>query len=240
MTDPPRVDVVAARSFLQAVAGDPPDPAAVADFDASWGAMIMDLCLDAEARMALADLAPTFAAREDDLEGAHWVAQLLTVLHDEPFVAIELATGMGLIGRFSGIADNFQLHTLLMEEMPPVSRVSPSVAANARGDGPQALDETVTGAWNLYTYAALRDGTLPEATDPGEHWIWNEGAPRDIPMVDAHRVVLLGPPAYERTWNAVRTFEPLRGELDARTLDDDEAASWLYRIGVHAGSHGAS
>jgi hypothetical protein len=240
MTGPRRVDVVATRSFLQAVVADPPDRAAVADFDASWGALIADLCFEPTARMALADLAPAIAARADDLEGAHWVAQVLTVLHEEPFVAIEPTAGVGLIGRFSGIADNFQLHTLLMDEIPPASRVSPAVAATARGDGPQALDDTVTGAWNLYTYAALRDGALPEATEPGEHWIWNEGTPRDIPKVDGRRVVLLGPPAYARTWNAVRTFDPLRAELNARTLDDDETAAWLHRISVHADSHRAS
>jgi len=240
MPDSWRVDVDAARSFLAAVVSDPPDSAAVAEFDASWGTLIADLCADPAARLALADLAPALAAREDEIEGAHWVAELLTVLHEEPFLAIEPDTGAALIGRFSGIDDNFQLHTLLMDELLPASRVSPAVAETARGDGPQTLDETVTGAWNLYTYAALRDGRLLESRVPGEHWIWNEGRPRDIPKVAGHRVVLLGPPAYTRTWNAVRTFEPLRAELRARPLDDAETGSWLLRIGAHAPSHGGS
>lgn len=239
MSDASRVDVFAARAFLNAIVSDPPDRAAVADFETSWGALIADLSVDPPARTALADLAPAIAARADDLDGAHWVAQLLTVLHEEPFVAIEPTTGAALIGHFSGVADNFELHTLLMDEMPPASRVSPSVSATARGDGPQMIDETVTGAWNLYTYAALRDGQLPEEVRR-EHWIWNEGAPRDIPKVDGHRVVLLGPPAYERTWNAGRTFEPLRALLNARTLDDEETAAWLRRISMHAASHDAS
>jgi hypothetical protein len=240
MSDASRVDVVATRSFLETIVSDPPDRAAVAEFDSSWGALVTALCVDPAARMELADLAPAIAARADDLDGAHWVAELLTVLHEEPFVAIEPATSAALIGHLSGIADNFQLHTLLMDEMPPASRVSPSVAATVRGSGPQMIDETVTGAWNLYTYAAIRDGRILEAHAPGKHWIWNEGAPRDIPKVDGHRVVLLGPPAYERTWEAVRTFEPLRAQLNARTLDDAETASWLRRISMHADSHGAS
>lgn len=56
----------------------------------------------------------------------------------------------------SGIADNFQLHTLLMDAFPRGRlrgrRIPARVAANARGEGPQALDDTVEGAWNLCTY----------------------------------------------------------------------------------------
>jgi hypothetical protein len=87
----------------------------------------------------------------------------------------------------SGVADNFQLHTLVMDALPADRprlgrhrrRVSASAAAIARGAGPQQSDETIIGSWNLYTYRALRDGRLPPADDLSakDSWIWNEGIP---------------------------------------------------------------
>ena len=50
----------------------------------------------------------------------------------------------------SGIVENFQLDTLLMDEFPrDAPRVSKDAVAVARGSGPQQIDETVTGVWNL-------------------------------------------------------------------------------------------
>ena len=63
------------------------------------------------------------------------------------------------------------------------TRVSEAAAAVARGDGPQASDEVVVGAWNLYDYTALRNGRLPAPGDLGSqnHWIWGEGSPGGRP-----------------------------------------------------------
>ena len=111
---------------------------------------------------------------------------MLTVLDEEPYVAIEPATRTGIVGRMSGIVENFQLNTLLMDEFPrDEPRVSKAAVAVARGNGPQQIDETVTGVWNLYSYGALLPGgELAEATDRAyaDTWIWNEGMPADIPV----------------------------------------------------------
>ena len=45
------------------------------------------------------------------------------------------------------------------------------------------------------------------------YWIWNEGVPADIPTFEGTRVVLLGPPPYERSWNSVRRFPDLAVDL---------------------------
>ena len=54
--------------------------------------------------------------------------------------------------------------------------------------------------------------------------------PAVIPAIDGTRVILLGEPLYERTWNAVRTFAGLRATLDASALSEQDARAWLDRI----------
>lgn len=233
--------LTAARELIEAATQA--SPAAEAErerFAESWPS-IVQLCSDSpEARVALRDLQDPLARAAEELEGADWVSMIIGVLDDEPFVAIEPATGRGLIGTLSGIVDNFQLHTLLMDALPEQGRwgrrakrrVSESAAAIARGDGPQESDETIAGAWNLYSYAAWRDGRLPDGDlEARATWIWNEGTPADIPLLDGHRVILLGEPAYVRTWPAVRLFPELRASLDARDLEAAEIETWLERIG---------
>ena len=94
-------------------------------------------------------------------EAGYWLHLLLSVLDDEPFLAIEPSTGLGIEGRISGIVDNYQLHVILMHAFPQKGpserpRVSPEAAQVALGDGPQQTEEVLTGCWNLYTWRAPR------------------------------------------------------------------------------------
>lgn len=187
------------------------------------------------ASQALADL--------DALDGWHpaagWLARFLRVLYEEPFLAIEPATRLGIRGRISGISENFQLNTLLMDAFPrrglrPRPRVAPEAVDVARGDGPPRIAGTVTGAWDLFGWPALRpDLTLPGTHDEGfmDHTIWNEGTPSDIPLLDGERIILLGPPSYRRTWPAIRTFARLRAGLgEVQRLSPAEVSDELERI----------
>ena len=171
---------------------------------------------------------------EEVHEAGGWLRAMLTVLDEAPYVAIEPATRTGIVGRMSGIVENFQLNTLLMDEFPrDTPRVSKAAVAVARGSGPQQIEETVTGVWNLYTYAALQPGgELPDATDRdyADTWIWNEGMPADIPVLDGHRVILLGPAEPTRTWPAQRMFLKLPARLNAQLLDGGELDEWLAKI----------
>ena len=63
--------------------------------------------------------------------------------------------------------------------------------------------------------AAATDGPLrPEGgmnarfhlVDGEGHWIWLEGVPADIPVVDGDRLVVLDPLPEPRTWDAGRQF----------------------------------
>jgi len=199
-----------------------------------WPGAIALLSVDPAARAEAADLAPVAEKIEEVHEAGGWLRAMLTVLDEEPYVAIEPATRTGIAGRMSGIVENFQLNTLLMDEFPrDEPRVSREAVAVARGAGPQQIDETVTGAWNLYTYAALRPGgELPDPTDReyADTWIWNEGMPADIPVVDGHRVILLGPAEPARSWPAQRMFLKLPARLTAELLDETALAQWLAKI----------
>jgi hypothetical protein len=218
-----------ARALIESAVAHGAAPAARERFEAGWPYAIALGSHDPAAREQLRDLIPALTAVEEELEGAGWLALLLGVLHEEPFVAIEFPSRRGVAGRMSGVVDNFQLQTLLMDVFD--QRVSPAAVANARGDGPQQLDETVTGAWNLYGHGALRDRALPPPDfKDTTYWIWNEGTPSDIPVVADHRVLLLGPPAYQRSWGAARTFAALPATLEPRSLSDQEVDEWLTRI----------
>ncbi|MFD9573467.1 hypothetical protein ACFWBI_26930 [Streptomyces sp. NPDC059982] len=143
----------------------------------------------------------------------------LAVLDDEPLIALNRATGAGFALRASGIGDNFQLHTLLADALIGPGLVegqAPSADAVACCRDQPGMVPT-TGSFNLVG----ADG----------EWIWNEGKPADIPVVDGVRLVVLDPPAYQRNWPAGRFFPGMTGELVYdHTLAPEESAALLARV----------
>ncbi|MEV4426553.1 hypothetical protein AB0K23_14455 [Streptomyces sp. NPDC049602] len=147
------------------------------------------------------------------------LAYALVVLDDEPFVAIDRATGTGFALRGSGIGDNFQLHTLLADALVGGGHLpgeAPSAEAVAMCRDKPGQTPT-TGSFNLVG----ADG----------EWIWNEGNPSDIPVVDGVRLVVLDPPSYQRSWPAGRFFPGMTGELVfQRVLAPQESAALLAQV----------
>jgi hypothetical protein len=133
---------------------------------------------------------------------------------------------------------------LLMEAFPrpdgAAPRITPAAAALARGEGPQQLQDPVHGAWNLYSWRAVTPALgLPRATDrdASEHWIWNEGTLAAVPLFEGRRVILLGPPAYARSWRAQRLFSVLPASLTIEeTLSPEQVRAHLERM-AHAETH---
>jgi len=156
---------------------------------------------------------------------------MLAILFDEPIVILEPATGLGVEGTISGIADNFQLNTLIMDQFPNpdgAPRVSQAAAGNARGLGDQQTEEVLTGAWNLCNWQAMEpDGAISVETD---FWIWNEGNPADIEVFDGARVVLLTDPTYPRSWGAKRVFDMPASLEITRELASEEVVQWVSRL----------
>jgi hypothetical protein len=207
--------------------------------DVFWRPAVAVFSASDAARELAKPLRPLAQQIADYHEGGHWLQLILSVLSDEPLLVIEPSARLGFTGRISGIVDNFQLNVLLMDMFPRSSffssrRVSRSVAATARGLGPQQTDEHVTAVWNLYTWEAIRSNmTLPDPSvhSAKAHWIWNEGIPSDIPVFEEWRTVLLGPASYPRGWQSQRTFGSLPAKIDCEhPLSKSEIASLLGRM----------
>ncbi|MEV0738610.1 hypothetical protein AB0I51_22185 [Streptomyces sp. NPDC050549] len=154
-------------------------------------------------------------ASGDEFKCLHYA---LLVLDEEPLLALHRPTGTGYLLRMTGIGDNFQLHTLLADVLVGGGHVP--------GEAPSAQEAAVcrdapgqvptTGSFNLVT--------------PGGEWVWNEGTPADIPVVEGARVVVLDPPPYRRGWPAGRFFPGMAGDLVLeRVLGADEVQEWLGR-----------
>jgi hypothetical protein len=194
-----------------------------------------DLLLRAIADVQLGELAA--ALRESD---AHWLDVLLGAQVGVEWLALFPIENRGFRVLLDGIVGNFDLHALLVEAIVPLGipgeRNPPDVIARVRGETSVSSCNFVTGAWNLYTArAASFDLGDPRAAPVGT-WIWGEGLPRDVPAVDGVRTVLVGPPAYPRTWNLGRTFSALPARIDVtRELATDEVHETLARLRSRTG-----
>jgi hypothetical protein len=214
----------------------PEEAEAWSALESSWPSAIALLSASTSARAQAQDLREPARQIAEFHTGGHWIELILSVLANEPLLVLEPSTRLGLTAKMTGVVDNFQLNMLLMDIFPtpngqPQRRIARKAAEVAWGRGPQMLQDTVTGAWNLYTWRALRpDRTLPGRME-SEHWVWNEGRPEDIEVFAGQRVVLLGPASYSRGWRAQRMYVALRPELaDLRVLPPAEVDSWLERI----------
>ena len=207
--------------------------------DQFWPPSVLVLSLDPSLRRQYAFLARDADRIAEFHVAGYWIRTLLSVFDDEPIVVIEPSTKQGILARMSGVVDNFQLHMILMDVFPHAGfikrrRISKDIANLAKGIGPQSLEQTVTGAWNLYDYRAIQTNLqLPDEgqLDGMEYWIWNEGCPADIPELNGRRAILLGPPTYQRQWGAVRMFERLPAEINIeRALNRNEVKEWLEQM----------
>ncbi|GAA3741242.1 hypothetical protein HDA32_002517 [Spinactinospora alkalitolerans] len=149
-------------------------------------------------------------------------AELLRMSEAASALVLDRASGRGFRVRFDGVGDNFQLHTLLADALVGAQgrglageRPDPAWVA-AASDGEIDRDSVVTGWWNL----VAADGS----------WVWNEGVPGDVPVVEGERVVVLDEPPYKRTWNSVRRHPHIAGRLEVvEELDGEQAALWWRR-----------
>ncbi|MFF8770151.1 hypothetical protein [Kitasatospora sp. NPDC015120] len=155
-------------------------------------------------------------SEQHDLKGLRYLA---AALDDEPLLVLHRPSGTGYLFRMDGLTDNFQLHTLLAEALIggghlPGTRPDPEVVALSRTAWLDGRRFIATGAFNLV------------APDGG--WIWNEGMPESIPVVDGVRTLVLDPQPYERSWAAGRFVEQVPGDLRLeRVLAPEEAAARL-------------
>ncbi|MGW6913274.1 hypothetical protein ACWGB8_05540 [Kitasatospora sp. NPDC054939] len=165
----------------------------------------------------LLELAERYAGVDRELKCLAYAAK---ALDDEPLLVLHRPSGTGYLLRMDGVTDNFQLHTLLADVLVggghlPGDAPHPEVAALSRTEQLRPDHRpTATGAFNLVA--------------PDGSWIWNEGTPSDIPVVDGVRTLVLDPQPYERSWSAGRFIQQIPGDLRLeRVLEPQDAAARL-------------
>jgi hypothetical protein len=196
-----------------------------------WAQPVLFLCQRKDVRAMLPQrerLLAAVAPVRDRYGTTHWLHEILLVVDDEPLVVLDrlfAVSGRGFRVTISGIGDNFQLHTMLAAAL-----VGAGSVAGLPGRRPTATEIAAATDGEDLTPAGRIRGTWNLADAYGE-WIWNEGRPADIPMLDGVRVVVLDREPYERTWTSGRPFPLMRPEL---TVDAElapiEVANWLGRI----------
>lgn len=171
-------------------------------------------------------------------QGCYWLQMLFDVLHNAPILVIEPSTQLGFIGKVSGVVDNFQLQALLMDSFPQKgpyhARLTQTQADVFKGIGPQSQNGSMVCYWNMYNWqATTKELSLPDIKQysSSTHWIWGEGKPADIQVLDGYRVILLGEASYSRSTNLQRTFNHLKANLMIeKELNSTEVHNWLSRM----------
>ena len=174
----------------------------------------------------------------DRHQAARWLVRLLAVV-EGGLLLIEPATFSGWQARMSGIADNYQLQTLLLAALNDNAisiPVPPSAGAIdvARGIGPQQSPDEVSGRWDFYSWQAVQGNLqLPGIAHPlaREYKILDTGLPAEIPLFAGQRVLLLGPRTQHLHWVSQRPFGHLKANLHYEyALTPDSCRNWLQRM----------
>ena len=232
-TDDPENFATVLDRLLRDGATDEADAAAARTATAAWfmlGQWTMALTTFLQRAAVRTDL-PRREEIEDALEALQdvrydldYLVDLLRVLDDEEIVVVHRTSGRGWRLRIGGIGDNFQLHTLVAAALlsPVDDTLLPGnpprpVEVAAATDGPLRPDGGMNARFHL--------------VDGEGQWIWLEGVPADIPVVDGDRLVLLDPLPEPRTWEAGRQFVQMVPTVRVLgELSRDEAALKIFSV----------
>lgn len=167
-----------------------------------------------------------------------FLGKMMQVLDDEPLVVLQPSTKRGFRFTMHGIADNFQLHLLLLGALAGKGidgRAPSREALAAASDALEVSEADVESGWQLANWFGLRPGGEIDSVDFRRTWIWNEGVPSDIAIFDGTRVVLIGPSTMQRSWNAQRVFPGMVGRLEGPVhLAEAEVVALLRNMEVRA------
>ena len=148
------------------------------------------------------------------------------MLDDEPVVVIDDATGHGFHLTMSGVGDNFQLHILLAERL--IGDPARGLLAGDRPASAWVAAATTGPPRPLGGDPIMRRFRLFDATGA---YIYPEGLPADIALVEGARVIVLHPPRGDFGWACGRTFEHMAPALALdHVMTPDLAGAWRARI----------
>ncbi|MFG2994731.1 hypothetical protein ACGFZK_36460 [Streptomyces sp. NPDC048257] len=174
-------------------------------------------------RDALVELTGRLEPHIGDLQ---CVQRSLLLLDDEPLLALDRASGRAFRLRMDGIADNYQLQTLLAGVLIGGGHLpgdGPSAEALALStDAPIDMDrlDALPGALEWFNFA-----------EPSGRWIWSATTPDRIPVVDGVRRLVLDPPVFRHHYQAVRFLPRVPGRLVIEeVLEPADAAPYFTGV----------
>lgn len=160
-----------------------------------------------------------------------WLSTLFSVLFNEPVLVVELSQKKAFTGTISGIADNFQLQLLLMSIPGLGETIDAELTAVVNGTGPQDGEASVAGKWDMCNWRILSPSHKEDGNSDSDHWIWSEGSPEDIELLEGHRVILLKEPSYQRGLYVQRSFSHLPASVSIeKWLSEAELNQWLEKM----------
>lgn len=160
---------------------------------------------------------------EDAVAEVGYLTQALRVLDDEELLVLHPELERGFRVRISELGSNAELFVLLANAVIgdpkkgflPGDKFDPRALAALTGDAEPPKGSALVAAFNFVAFSGLdADGTLPEASEIEDHWIWFEGVPADIPEHGGTRVVLLQDAPFPRMLPMERAFEALAPTVD--------------------------
>jgi len=160
-----------------------------------------------------------------------WLSTLFSVLFNEPVLVVELSQKKAFTGTISGIADNFQLQLLLMSIPELGDTIDAGLTAVVNGTGPQDGEASVAGKWDMCNWPVLSASHKESGNSDSDHWIWSEGSPEDIELLEGRRVILLKEPSYQRGLYVQRSFSTLPASIHIeKWLSEEELNQWLEKM----------
>jgi hypothetical protein len=161
-----------------------------------------------------------------------WLSTLFSVLFNDPVLVVEVTQKKAFIGTINGIADNFQLQLLLMSIPELGDTIDAGLTAVVNGTGPQDGEASVAGKWDMCNWPVLSASHKESGNSDSDHWIWSEGSPEDIELLEGRRVILLKEPSYQRGLYVQRSFSTLPASIHIeKWLSEEEFNQWLEKMG---------
>jgi hypothetical protein len=150
-----------------------------------------------------------------------FLGKMLAVIDGEPLVVLHPSTARGFRFRMGGIADNFELHALLIARL----------AGEGAGKIPNPGSSSSSSQWQLANWTGLLPDRTIDSKNYSRDWIWNEGVPADIATFEGMRIVLIGPSTISRSWSAGRVFSGMAAVLELEgPMQEAETESLLARV----------
>ncbi len=216
------------------------------EIEISIDALLPELYASIEIRRVARALEGLRSAAEElaaDTPAARRLADLLAIPEDEVFTVLhpEQRTGFRLITR--GVADIGQFHVLLEDAVtgrstggflpgPPIPARFVAAYRDVNPTMPAGVPMVVHARHQLLAPSALRaDGTAPAGFAGCEHWLWPAMPLGAAPRLEDERVIVLGAPAFDMTWDVMRPFPALGAEVRLlETLSPFRVAERLARL----------